>query len=377
MIGVADASARVSDRRIERGIQDRLNSTLSQAGAPGMTAAFVRADGSTLTFAAGVSDRELGRPMRPDTRMFAGSIGKMFAAAVAMSLVQDGVLELDAPVSRWLGADSEYAQLPNYESITVRMLLNHTSGLPDYVYNDAFWVVARERAADESFTFAPDELVAFGFGAEPLSRPGEAYHYTDLGYILLGLVIERAANVSYYALLESRFIYPLDLDQTSPAVGRIFNGLSQGYVGDDNPLLGAHETTLENGVFRIDARSEWTGGGLVSNSRDLARWSKSLFEGRTRLGAAYAQAMVTQTAEIRPGERYGFGAYVHDTEFGTMYSHGGWFMGYRSYTAYFPSCGVSAALQMNAEHLNTSVVQSFRDIFGPALVAEGCRSAAR
>ncbi len=376
MAGVGDAGARVSDRRIEAGVQARMNTVLVQIGAPGMTAAFARADGRMLTAAAGVADRELGRAMRPETRMFAGSVGKMFAAAVAVSLVQDGVLELDAPISRWLGADSEFAQLPNYDRITVRMLLNHTSGLPDYVGNTAFWAVARERSEEESFAFSPEALVAFAFGAEALSAPGEAFHYTDLGYIVLGLVMERAAHTSYYALLQRRFIYPLDLERTSPSVGRIFDGLSQGYVGADNPLLSAYETALEDGVLRIDARSEWTGGGLVSNSRDLAIWIKALFEGRTLLGAEYAQAMVTETAEIQPGQRYGLGVYVYDTEFGPLYSHGGWFMGYRSYTAYFPNCGVAAALQVNAENLNGSMAQAFRDIFGPALEAEGCRSVA-
>lgn len=376
LAGVCDASARVSDRRLESGIQSQMSTVLTRSGAPGMTAAFVRADGHVLTFASGLSDRALGRAMRPDTRMFAGSIGKMFVAAAAMSLVQDGVLDLDAQVSRWLGTDTEFARLPNYDRITVRMLLNHTSGLPDYVYNDAFWAVARARMAEGSFAFAPEELVAFGFDAEALSEPGAAFHYTDLGYILLGLVIERAANTSYYALLEDRFIYPLDLGGTSPSVGSIFNGLSQGYLGRDNPLLGEYETTLENGVFRIDARSEWTGGGLVSTSRDLAVWIKALFEGRTRLGGDYAHAMIDRTVELRAGERYGLGVYVYDTEFGPLYSHGGWFMGYRSYTAYWPNCGVSAALQVNAEQLNGSVAQAFREIFAPALAAEGCRDAA-
>ena len=355
-------------------VQARLDGAVQEHGLPGATAAIVTGDGRLVSFASGLSDREIGRKMTPDTRMMSGSIGKMFVSAVALSLVQDGVLDLDAPISQWLGQDSDYAKLPNYGAITVRMLLGHNSGLVDHVYMDSFWTVARERSKDADFAFAPKDLVAFGYGTKPLFKPGEGFHYTDLGYILLGLVIEKASGESYYTLLQQRFLYPLALSSTGPSNGRVFNGLAQGYLDASNPLLGEQGTALSGGVFQINTSSEWTGGGLVTSAGDLAEWAADLFEGRTRLGTKYAMEMVAKPGETGKPGRYGLGVYVFDTEFGPLYGHGGWFMGYRSFVGYFPGCHVSAAIQMNTERVEqTSVI--FRNVFAPALRASGCASA--
>lgn len=363
-----------AEQAVKRDVQSRLEKVVSGNDLPGATAAMITGKGDAITFAAGFADKEIGREMTPRTRMMSGSIGKMFAAAVAVSLVQDGVIELDAPISKWLGADSEYARLPNYRDITVRMLLGHTSGLIDYVYDDSFWTIAKQRTKDADFAFSANELVAFGYGSKALFEPGKGFHYTDLGYVLLGLVIEKAAGEDYYSLLQQRFLYPLGLSLTGPSSGRIFNDLAQGYLAKTNPLLGEFATTLENGVFRINTRSEWTGGGLVTNAEDLAQWAWHLFEGRTRLGKEYSAAMVSAAVATGEGGKYGFGVYVFDTQFGPLYAHGGWFMGYRSYLGYFPSCHVAAAIQINSERVGDRVSALFKEVFAPALHANGCKA---
>jgi D-alanyl-D-alanine carboxypeptidase len=368
----AAAEPRALDDATVAEVQTRLDKAISEHALPGATAAIVTDDGQRVSFSAGFADKEIGRAMSPETRMMSGSIGKMFAAAVAVSLVKDGVLELDAPISKWLGETSEYSALPNYRKITVRMLLNHSSGLVDHVYLDSFWDAARARIKESDFAFTPPEMIAFGYGSKPLFEPGEGFHYTDLGYLLLGLVIEKAGGKSYYTLLQERFLYPLGLTFTGPSDGRIFNGLAQGYLAGANPLLGDAGTVLADGVFRINTRSEWTGGGLVTNAGDLAEWAWDVFEGRTRLGTEYAHMMVSKPVEAGKRGRYGFGVYVFDTEFGPLYAHGGWFMGYKSYVGYFPNCRVSASIQINSEQIGDKTGVVFRDVFVPALKARGC-----
>jgi D-alanyl-D-alanine carboxypeptidase len=353
-------------------VQARLDKAITEHALPGATAAIVTDDGQRISFSTGFADKEIGRAMTPETRMMSGSIGKMFAAAVAVSLVKDGVLELDAPISKWLGETSEYSALPNYRKITVRMLLNHSSGLVDHVYIDSFWDAAKARIKEPDFAFTPPEMIAFGYGSKPFFAPGERFHYTDLGYLLLGLVIEKAGGKSYYTLLQERFLYPLGLEFTGPSDGRIFNGLAQGYLAGTNPLLGDVGTALSDGVFRINTRSEWTGGGLVTNAGDLAEWAWDVFEGRTRLGTEYARSMVSEAVDTGKKGRYGFGINVFDTEFGALYAHAGWFMGYKSYVGYFPNCHVSASIQINSEEIGGKTGVVFRDVFMPALKAKGC-----
>lgn len=368
----AAAEPRALDEATIGDVQARLDKAISEYALPGATAAIVTDDGQSVSFSAGFADKEISRAMSTETRMMSGSIGKMFAAAVAVSLVKDGLLELDAPISKWLGETSEYSALPNYRKITVRMLLNHSSGLIDHVYLDSFWDATKARIKDPDFAFTPPEMIAFGYGSKPYFEPGKGFHYTDLGYLLLGLVIEKAGGKSYYTLLQERFLYPLGLTFTGPSDGRIFNGLAQGYLAGTNPLLGDVGTVLADGVFRINTRSEWTGGGLVTNAGDLAEWAWDIFEGRTRLGTEYAHMMVSKPVESGKRGRYGFGVYVFDTEFGPLYAHGGWFMGYKSYVGYFPNCHVSAAIQINSEHVGDKTAVVFRDVFMPALKAKGC-----
>ncbi len=374
MSTVVAAEPRTLDQAAIEQVQARLDEAVTRHALPGATAAIVTDEGQHVSFAAGFADREIGRAMSPETRMMSGSTGKMFAAAVAVSLVQDGSLELDAPISKWLGETSEYSALPNYPKITVRMLLNHTSGLIDHVYLDSFWDVVKARTEDPDFAFAPPEMIAFGFGSKPLFEPGKGYHYTDLGYLLLGLVIEKASGKPYYTLLQERFLYPLGLALTGPSSGRIFNGLAQGYLTGENPLIGKGGMTLVEGVFRINTQSEWTGGGLVTNAGDLAEWAWDVFEGRTRLGTEYARMMVLNPVDTGKRGRYGFGVYVFDTEFGPLYAHGGWFMGYKSYVGYFPNCHVAASIQINSEAIGDKTGAVFRDVFTPALKASGCVS---
>ena len=115
--------------------------------------------------------------------MPAGSVGKTFTAAVAISLVHEGKLNLDDKIETWLGKEDWFGRLPNGKDITLRMLLNHSSGLRDHVFEQNFREAIHERLnkpdPDLDFVFSPRELVAFVLNTEPLFAAGKAWKYTD------------------------------------------------------------------------------------------------------------------------------------------------------------------------------------------------------
>ncbi len=330
--------------------RDALEALQAEHGFPGATAACALPDGSVSSAAAGLADVEAGAPMRPDDRMLAASIGKTFTGAMMVALSREGRLALDDPLAEWLGEEPWYDRLPNHDAITLRHLLRHRSGLPDHVYDEAFGAeFARRLATGRSFT--PRELIGYVLDEEPLSPPGEGFAYTDTGYVLLGLVIEKATGESYYHGVARRFLEPISLAQTTPSDRRDLAGLVPGHLAADN-LLGLPEKTLtEDGLLVFHPALEWTAGGFVSNSRDLARWGAALFGGeampRDYLPVLLASAPIDPA---RPAARYGLGiAVFRGGRFGVVYGHAGWIPGYTSSLRHYADHGVTIAFQVNTD----------------------------
>jgi len=298
-------------------------------GFPGATAAYVLGDGESGSVAVGFADVEKNRAMQPESRMLAASIGKTFVSATLLALAKEGRLDLDDPLSSYLGDRTWYSRLPNGDSITLRQLANHTSGLPDHVYQEGFERFFRPEGAE------PEELIETILGKPPLFAPGEGWHYTDTGYLLLGLVIEDVTGESYYDEVDRRFIEPLGLTSTSPSNRRDLAGLAAGYAAGG-------KTVDDLGVMVWNPGLEWTGGGLVTTSADLARWAKLLYEGRAMEGD-YLRELLTGV-EMERG-RFGLGVLITNESQG----HGGVIPGYTSSMRYYPKEEVAIAFQINSD----------------------------
>src|SRR5690606_34417756 len=119
--------------------------------------------------------------MKPTDRMLAGSTGKTFAAATALQLVKEGKIGLDDKVSKYLGAEEWFERLPNANDITVRQLMNHTSGLVRYEFKDQF---TKDLTANPDKSWRPEELVTYLFGESPPFAAGEGWDYSDTNYIV-------------------------------------------------------------------------------------------------------------------------------------------------------------------------------------------------
>ncbi len=332
--------------------QAGLDAVCAKYELPGMTAAYVLPDGTVRAFASGLADKESGTKMTVDSRMPAGSIGKTFVAATVIGLAQDGRLSLDDKIEKWLGQEPWFNDLPNAHEITIRQLLMHRSGLADHIY-DAKWIAAarqmvRSLDTDPDYYFKPDELVGYILNRKPLFPAGQRFKYTDTGYILLGLIIERAGGASYYDQVRQRFLDPLKLKLTEPADHRDLPNLAAGYLSPKNPF-GLPEKITAGGKLRYNPATEWTGGGLVSNPRDLAVWAKTLYEGRALEKPYLDELLATDPQDTKKSSKYGLGVYITKSPLGVSYGHGGWSVGYLSHVDYYPDQRVAVAVQTNSD----------------------------
>ena len=352
--GVANRTA------LEAALQLRLNEWHKAGSFPGATLGVVLANGESFRLAVGFSDRETKTPMKPTDRMLAGSVGKTFAAATALQLVAEGKIGLDDKIEKYLGREPWFSRLPNAKDITVRQLMNHTSGLVRYEFKEQF---TKDLTANPEKVWKPAELVAYLLDEKPPFEAGKGWDYSDTNYIVLGMIIEKVTGRKFYDEANRRLLKPLKLTDTIPQDGLRLKGVVQGYAGTNNPF-GGTDAMIVNGKFAINPQFEWTGGGYASTAHDLARWAKMIYEGK-----AFSPALLPQVVEGVPAPmlgretKYGLGAIIRKTTLGTSYGHSGFFPGYMTDMMYFPEHKVALAVQVN-----TSVGRSLGKPLGRVLV---------
>jgi D-alanyl-D-alanine carboxypeptidase len=318
-------------------------------GFPGATAAIALPDGRVVTAATGLADVEAGRAMTPVTPMLAASIGKSFVGTTVLALESEGRLSRNDLLSDHLGDRPWYEALPNSEAITIDHLLHHTSGLPDHVHLPEFQQ-AWEGLVSGS-TFDVEDLIGFVTEREPLFEAGQAWAYSDTGYVLLGLVIEEVTGQGWHDAVRTRLLGPLDLSATVPSDRPDLPGLAVGYVDPHNPFGLPERTADGEGRLLWNPAVESAGGGFASTSTDLARWGHLLFGGEA-MEPPYLDRLldgVPVDAEA-PGIRYGAGVAIYaDTPRGPVYGHGGWIPAYVSSLRHYAAHGVTVAFQINTD----------------------------
>jgi D-alanyl-D-alanine carboxypeptidase len=343
------------DQPLEKRFQAELAALQAEFKIPGATAAYVLPDGSVGVAAAGLADVEARTPMTPQSRMLAASIGKTVVGAEVIALAQERRLGLDDPISKWLGDRPWFTRLPNHASITIRHLLTHSAGLADHVYEESFHEAFAAKWR-EPHPFPPEALVEFVLDKKPLFEAGKGWEYTDTGYLLLGLIIEKAAGATFYEEAQRRFLGPLGLTLTEPSNRRELEMLAAGYTPADNPMGLPGKTTVAPGVMAWNPAVEWTGGGFVSNPRDLALWAKALYEGKAMAGN-YREELLRSVpvtgfflSLVTGGIRYGAGVGIYEkTPLGPKYGHGGGIPGYSSSMRYYPEHRFALSFQVNTD----------------------------
>ena len=332
-------------------VQAVLDSLHANGRFAGATAGIVLPDGTSYGFAVGQSDSVLHLPMKPSDRMLAGSVGKTFFGAVALQLVHEGRIALDDKLSKYLGSEPWWkdaagrTRLPNGDDITLRMLMNHTSGIVRYEFNPAFMA---EVTKDPYRVWRPEEQIAYVLDTEPPFAAGDGWDYSDTNYILLAMVMEKVTGEEAVDMIRTRVLEPLGLFNTVPSSSPEIPGVVQGYAGSNNPFGGADAVLLAGGRFAFNPGFEWAGGGYASTAQDLARWAKMLYEGDAFDASLMPQVLDGIAARgLGQGARYGLTVIIRDTPLGPAYGHSGFFPGYLTEMRYFPEHDIAVAFQVN------------------------------
>ena len=351
-VAAGASTAVVETRHAE--LRARLQATLDSLHAagrfPGATAGIALPDGEVIALAVGSADTARDIPMRPDVRMLAGSVGKTFVAAVAVQLIREGRLDLDAPISRYLGSESWFARLPNAADVTVRHLLTHTSGIQRYEFKPAVTELLT-REPDKVWT--PEERIGFVLGDTPPFRAGEGWEYSDTNYILVGMLIERITGRDLYDEIRRRILEPHGLRNTVPSDRRAVPGVVQGYAGANNPF-GGTDAMIIDGQMAVNPQMEWAGGGFATTAAELARGARLLYEGHVLDSAGTALMLQGVPARLGPNTQYGLGVIIRPTAHGVTYGHSGFFPGWQTDMMYFPSLRTAIAVQVNTSAPRTT-----------------------
>jgi D-alanyl-D-alanine carboxypeptidase len=282
---------------------------------PGALAAVRGADGRTRDYTAGVADTRTGARMPVNGRVRIASNTKMFTATVVLQLVGEGRVDLDAPVAKYLPG-----LVPG--AITVRHVLQHTSGLVDY--DDK---LIDDYATVQHVHFEPRELVDVVLAEDLLFPPGTRFSYSNANYVLAGLVVQKVTGRPVGEEITKRVIERLGLRDTYwPALG-------------DQTIRGRHPhgyfPAVSGGLFDVtemDPSMGWAAGQLVGTPRDLNRFMTALLDGELLEPAQLAEMKKTVPApdfDLTGGATYGLGlATIRLTCGGTAWTHGGDAPGY-------------------------------------------------
>ncbi|MEU1725306.1 serine hydrolase domain-containing protein [Nonomuraea sp. NPDC005692] len=352
-------------------VQEVLDRTVAAKLAPGMVAD-VR-DGRRSWFgSAGVSDTGTGRERRQNERFRIGSASKAFTATVVLKLAAEGKLSLDDTLDRHLpGLFDGSAYEPG--KITIRQLLNQTSGIFAYTDDEKFFNTGggAEWFKHRFDTYTPQQLVKIALAHPPTGEPGGRFKYSNTNYILAAMIVEKATGRTFDQELNRTVIRPLRLNGTSlPGADPGIRGphpVHYSILFSRDPQPTVHDATRMNQSFA------WAAGGLISTTTDLNRFFAALFGGRVLPGAQLREMLTTVSTEGAgwiPGTRYGLGIFEQKLPCGTsVWGNAGATYGSWSYSMGTRDGKHRLTTQVNGDWAPLSV-------FNDALAAEFCSSSA-
>lgn len=306
---------------------DQLLDPYFQADQAGASVLVMKAGKVLYAKGFGLASLELKVPNAPDLVYRIGSVSKHFTAAAIMTLVEDGKVALDAPVSRYLEGLPEA-----WRAATVQQLLTHTSGIPSYTDQPEYGLHMREDLPGL-------KLLETLVWTKPLDfAPGTKWHYNNSGYYLLGLIVEKVSGKTYAEYLQARFFGPLGLTRTRYGTETdLIPGMASGYGGDGKPAA------------YLSMTQPYAAGSLVSTTEDLARWTLALHGGK--VVKAESLKLMTTPVKTSDGKEhpYGFGLMFRESLGHRLIGHGGGVNGFVCYAEADPSAETVAVVLCNTE----------------------------
>ncbi|MEM7552539.1 MAG: serine hydrolase domain-containing protein [Cyanobacteria bacterium P01_A01_bin.84] len=282
-------------KELAQKLQAKVDKTVEETGITGVTVAIVGSKGIWLG-TSGFSDLKNQTPMNPRSRFNIASISKTFTATTVLSLIDEGKLNLEDKLNKWLPTEV-VDNIPNGKDITIRHLLNHTSGIPDYDENPA---IKSNPLLLYIRDWSQDELIALVYGIPPKHSPGQGYSYSATNYLLLAMIVESATNSTFANQVRDRIIKLLNLKDTFvPPQEPVPTDLVSGYLPVTQEQLNKLEPNIREfldqnvdyvednqnrklyDVKSLPRRSGGYGSGsIISSALDVAKFAQFLFSGK-------------------------------------------------------------------------------------------------
>jgi len=326
-------------------LQAALEDYVYFSGDPGVGFAIHDGPSARWSSVAGMADKVNQVPMSDGYRFRVGSNTKPMIATVVLMLWEEGLVELDAPLTDYL------PQYPQWGQVTIRQLLGMSAGIPEFLNSDEAWL---QILAEPDKVYSPEEVVGFVEEWDLDYPPGEGCAYSNTNFTLLGMVIEAVTGEKAAALLANRLFEPLDMTSTFLETGSgSTEALVNGYIDMAvlailldlpdlllaliPPELFLDDTMVIDATTLLPPSFTWTAGAVVSTPDDMAVFMRALQTGQLIGPDALAEMRDFKPCALLGGfVDYGLGLMRYDKPFGTVYGHGGLNFGFHVETFYLP-----------------------------------------
>jgi|GEM_PF-181671 len=332
--------AGMSDTEIASRVEAVIDEIRTRPEFVGLSVAVARGDQLIVDRGYGIADLEWNAPADASTIFRIGSLTKQFTAAAIMKLAEQGKLALDDPLSRYV---------PDFDTggrvVTIRQMLNHTSGIPEYTLQPGFFTKMAPLDLSEA------DLLQFVSGKPFDFEPGAGWRYSNTNYLLLGMVIAKASGQTYATFMQDEFFTPLGLDKTRYASETaIIPHRAQGYSFDPDTESHANDAA-------ISMTAPGGGGALASSAGDLVRWQIALTGGLAISPASFEQMIGSPVKTGRGDSLYGFGIGIERRDGQRVIEHTGGINGFNSVLSWLPDIGLRIAMISNSEAMPSFSVE--------------------
>lgn len=325
-------------------LQAILDEVVNRQGVPGAVM-YISTPNGYWSGAAGVRSLESKEPMQPNDGFSIASTSKTFVAVVVLQLVEEGRIILDRQISTYLPKDIS-DRIPYSHKITVRQLLNHTSGVAEYLSTPAFLEAAKLR--DRSQPWKATEAIQYIYDQKPKAPPGEEFSYTDTNYILLQLIIEQTTGMTLTQAVRERILNPLGLKNTYTELWEPPTGpVATGYIED-------HDGQLQSQA-KVNDGNGLGDGALISDSEDLSNFLRGLLLKKVLLSSQTVREMLA-FKNPKINSEYGLGIEHFQTPCGDAFGHTGSAYGFVSIMLYIPSRDTTEVVLVNRQGIDPKAI---------------------
>lgn len=308
------------------------------AKAPGMAVRLEQSGQHIYSGAFGVADTETMQPLSVEDIFQIGSVTKTFTAAAILKLSEKNMLSLQDTLGKFIPDIN-----PEYKDLTIDRVLSHTSGLPDYLGDPLI-----NRVWDK---YTPIVQVIQSISNQALnSEPGQKYSYSNLGYILLGKVIEVSSGTPYDKFMENTFFKPLKMNNTFVITKGTSTGKVNGYTSSRNePEKYLSPDQLTERPWKVDRSWIYSAGAIASTLADMSLWQNALKSGNVISKNNYR--LMTTRAKLNNNNsvNYGYGLDVYPISGLESFSHQGMVPGFFAWHVYFPNEDLTATALTNID----------------------------